>query len=89
MAGIDKIYGTLAQYDEFYAWCKAHLPAALPYFRERDGWLCGDDEDRPLTNFPVEIDRAIMWSEDSPPAWVLERIKFQYASHLEELYGNA
>lgn len=86
MAAIDKIYGTTEQYDEFWEWCEKHLPKVLEFFYERDGYLEGL---RPITNLPQDIDTAIMWSEDNPPAWAAERIKEQYGCDLEALlYGD-
>ena len=35
MAGIDKIYGTQTQYDEFHAWMRKEKPEFLNYFYSR------------------------------------------------------
>ena len=79
MASIDKIYGTNEQYDEFHAWCKKNKRAALKYFYQREDF---NPEDRPITNFPEEID---MWLiENCPIDWVVAYIKHQYGMDEEE-----
>ena len=73
MAGIDKIYGTTPQWDEFHAWCSANRPGIVRYFYPRDGYR---DEIRPITNFPERVDQDLLVS--CPIAWVVDRIKEQY-----------
>jgi hypothetical protein len=73
MAGIDKIYGTNAQYDEFYAWAKENMPGYLGCFYPRDGY---EEEHRPITNFPSNVDRWLLHT--CPLRWVTDRIKEQY-----------
>jgi len=82
MASIDKIYGTLEQYDEFHAWCLLHKPEALKRFYPRDGFKTPND--RPITNFSTEMDEW-MW-DNCPLAWVRARLAVQYGwddSHKE------
>ena len=74
MAGIDKIYGTDTQYDEFHAWVKLNKPDALKYFYEARGYT--DNVDRPITNFPEKIDKWLL--KNCPLLWVTDRIKEQY-----------
>ena len=68
------IYGSIAQYDEFYEWCKEHRPDALGCFYDRNGY---DNQNyRPITNFPEELD---MWMlEHCPLEFVLKRLKNKY-----------
>lgn len=75
MAAIDKIYGTIEQYEEFYDWCEENKPEAIEYFYIWDEeWY--DGEYHPMTNFPESID---MWLvENCPIDWVVEAIKEQY-----------
>lgn len=78
MAGIDKIYGTKEQFDEFFAWTKEHNPEAVRYF-----YQLGDnypDKIRPLTNFPEKIDRWML--ENCPLKFVTDRITDQYGGSL-------
>jgi hypothetical protein len=73
MAGIDKIYGTRADYIEFEEWCQHHCKAALKYFYP----MPPDDGDPYcITNFPEYIDRR-MW-RFCPLDFVRDRIKEQY-----------
>jgi hypothetical protein len=73
MAGIDKIYGTTAEYDEFKAWCKKHRPSALDYFYPREAT---GDFGRQITNLPTEED---IWLYDNCTiGWVVNRIREQY-----------
>ncbi len=73
MAGIDKIYGTQAQYDEFHAWMRKEKPEFLNYFYSRPLSPIGMF---PLTNFSREAD---LWLYNNCPLkWVQEYIKDQY-----------
>lgn len=74
MAAIDKIYGTTGQYSEFYTWCKKHKPSALKHFYLLEGYE--DNNDRPITNFPVEIDKWML--QKCPIRWVTDAIRKQY-----------
>lgn len=79
MAYIDKIYGTKAEYDEFYAWCEEHYPTALPYFYQSSSAAWNDPHSTltyPITNFPGHIDRWLL--KNCPLPWVVARIKEQY-----------
>lgn len=73
MAGIDKIYGTQAQYDEFRAWVQKKKPAFLNYFYARPLVPTGKF---PLTNFPIEVDTWLY--NNCPLMWVQAAIKEQY-----------
>lgn len=74
MAGIDKIYGSTEQWDEFYNWAKENRPGILDYFYPRDDYE--DYSDRPITNLPEKED---MWLLDNCPIkFVTDRIKEQY-----------
>ena len=73
MAGIDKIYGTQAQYDEFHAWMRKEKPEFLNYFYSRPLLPSGMF---PLTNFPSEIDTWLY--NNCPLKWVQEAIREQY-----------
>lgn len=81
MAGIDKIYGTVEQWDELSAWCAEHVPDALPHFYQRDGY---ENPEHPLTNFPKRIDRAVLSHPECLP-WVAECIREQYGSSVDDL----
>ena len=79
MASIDKIYGTIEQYDEFHSWCAANKPDALRFFYQRDGYVT---DQRPITNFPEAVD---MWLLDNCHIdWVVGRIKAQYGIDTED-----
>ncbi len=73
MAGIDKIYGTQAQYDEFHEWMRKEKPEFLNYFYSRPLLPSGMF---PLTNFPSEIDTWLY--NNCPLKWVQEAIREQY-----------
>lgn len=73
MAGIDKIYGSTEQWDEFYNWCKDNNPEALGYFHPREDY---GESIRPITNFPEMIDRWLLKNCSIP--FVIGRIKEQY-----------
>lgn len=74
MAAIEKLYGTLEQYDELYNWAKEHNPEILIYFYERP--------DKPIelgfamTLFPIKIDIWLL--KNCPIEWVIRDILFQY-----------
>lgn len=73
MAAVDKIYGSVAQYDELYTWCKNHRIELLQYFYPRDslgGWSAT------IACFPMEAD--IWLYEKCPISWVHEAIHYQY-----------
>ena len=74
MAGIDKIYGTTKQYDQFKRWCKKNCPNALPYFYPRSGWQ--DMNDRTITNFPIEIDKWML--DNCSIEFITNRIRKQH-----------
>ncbi len=74
MASIDKIYGTIEQYDEFYNWVGNNRAEYLPYFYERNGWQ--EEDIRPLTNMPISADRWLL--AYCPIEWVKERIRVRY-----------
>jgi len=72
MAAVDKIYGTLAQYDEFYTWIKEHKPEYLKYFYVR----YSSKSTITITNFPEEAD---MWLINNCTLdWVVDYIEDQY-----------
>jgi hypothetical protein len=76
MAGIDKIYGTLKEYEKFKAWCKEEFPEALHFFYEwGDEWEWGNME-HPMTNFPEWVDKKLL--KICPLDFVTDRIKEQY-----------
>lgn len=74
MAGIDKIYGTTEQYDEFHTWCKKHKRSILKHFYPRDGY--DERYNRPITNYPMEVDKWLL--ENCPIKWVTAAIRDQY-----------
>lgn len=78
MAGIDKIYGTNEQYNEFFKWLSENQkqingrwPTSFLYPKE--GY---DVENRPISNFPEAVDKWLL--SNCPFDWVINRIKFQY-----------
>ena len=71
MAGIDKIYGTDKQYEEFYGWAKENRPEILKYFYPREGGS------GPITNLPEKEDMWLL--KNCPIKFVVDRIKEQYA----------
>lgn len=73
MAGIDKIYGTQAQYDEFHAWMRKEKPEFLNYFYSRPLLPSGMF---PLTNFPMWVD--VWLYNNCPLKWVQTEIQYQY-----------
>ena len=73
MAGIDKIYGTQAQYDEFRAWMQKEKPEFLNYFYARP---LAPTRKFPLTNFPIEVDAWLY--KNCPFSWVRAAIEEQY-----------
>ena len=73
MAGIDKIYGSNEQYDEFFDWCKNNYPDALNYFYGRDDYEPPDD--RAICNFPMPMTWWML--ENCPIQFVIDRVKFQ------------
>lgn len=83
MAIIDKIYGTKAQRDEFFNWCKINLPSALQYFYKwEDQW--DPQKEHPITNFPTSID--IYLYHYCPIEFVKNRLLEQYSLfYFEEL----
>ena len=82
MAGIDKIYGTTKQYDEFHTWMAANAPEYLRHFYERGNYE--DDFTRPIANLPESADRWLL--DNCPLGWVVERIKEQYGIERETSY---
>ncbi len=83
MAGIDKIYGTTEQWDEFHTWMKQNKPDALWGFYPRNGYE--DNNDRPITNFSQEVDRWL-W-KNCPIDWVLTRLSEQYTDWMVPYLG--
>ena len=77
MAGIDKIYGTQKQYDQFITWCKKHhrRKKLHKYFYPVEGYEASKYE-RPITNFPKRHDMWLL--KNCPFDWVTNRIKEQY-----------
>jgi len=79
MAGIDKIYGTLKQYDEFHKWCSGHnaglhrwfYPRRLPEVDEKEyeGQVM-------ITNFTERADAWLVRNCDLE--WVVAFITDQY-----------
>lgn len=75
MAGIDKIYGTNEQYDEFYSWAQKKEPSILDYFYPRDDFV-DEGYGRPITNFPENVDMWLL--KYCPLEFVVSRIRQQY-----------
>ncbi|MDO8313075.1 MAG: hypothetical protein Q7T25_14165 [Sideroxyarcus sp.] len=71
MAGIDKIYGTVEQWDELHEWVQVHK-SALKYFYPRDS----SPGQHTIANFPEVVDRWLLGH--CPIKWVVDRIKEQY-----------
>lgn len=82
MAFIDKIYGTMAQYDELKEWCLERWPELERHFYERD-WYRNPD-DRPICNMPHRAD-VWLW-HNCPFAWVQEALLYQYGGRAPD--GN-
>lgn len=79
MASIDKIYGTLEQYDEFLAWVTENKPEYLKYFYE-SRFDIPASESRPITNFSKEAD---VWIADHcQMMWAIDRIIEQYGIEI-------
>lgn len=74
MAGIDKIYGSIEQYDEFKTWLEENKPSAVQYLYPRD--IYQTSESRPISNFPEKIDKWLL--KNCKIEWVIKRIKEQY-----------
>ncbi len=84
MAAADKIYGTLAQYDEFLAWVKDNNPELIEYFYHRDRLDRDAGDVRPITSL---AELADMWLlGHCPIVWVIDRIKEQH--NLEYLIAG-
>lgn len=77
MAFIDKIYGTVEQYDEFRTWCEKNRPEILVHFYSRENYKTEhSDPERCITNFPEEVDNWLL--ENCDIKWVTDYIKGQY-----------
>ena len=78
MAAIDKIYGTRAQYDEFYQWCEVNVPEAIKHFNTRwtEEMKTDCNSTHAICNLPMELDGIILLSE--PPDFVISQIIEQY-----------
>lgn len=72
MAAVDKLYGSSDEYDIFHKWAKENRPDILKYFYPREGYT----GQRPMTNFPEEIDEWLL--ENCPLQFVIDGIKDQY-----------
>ncbi len=72
MASVDKLFGTIEEYDELYAWCQTNIPMALKYFSLRKDVANG----RSMTLFPESIDMVIL--EFCPFENILKQIRYQY-----------
>lgn len=80
MAGIDKIYGNKAQYNELRSWCEKNKPEALLYFYPWEAEWLTDNEQHPITNFPEKIDKWLL--KNCTLSWVVKYIKEQYGNRL-------
>lgn len=78
MAGIDKIYATKAQHQEFLAWMKEWLPEhAGLIFPIDERWKDQDPNmELAICNLPEKVDRKLM--DLDPPEFVKQRLKEQY-----------
>lgn len=79
MAGIDKIYGTQAQYRELRDWLHEHGDphGASGHLYPEKGY--GDDLStgpRPISNFPRNVDKYL-WKHCKLD-WVITALRFQY-----------
>jgi len=87
MAAIDKIYGNLEKYNEFYQWCLVKQLAILRYFYHwQDEWLT-DGKEHPICNLPEWADK---WLLKHGPKWVKKYIRSQYqfgAGHFLYIEG--
>jgi len=93
MAAIDKIYGTLEQFDEFYQFIENNKPGFLKYFYPR--WEEGEG---PIANMGTYADNWLL--RHCKIDFVQERLKDQYngnfscvdpdlpSEKLEELLSN-
>ena len=79
MAGIDKIYGTLAQKTEFIYWIlsngyKAGNLNPIQYIYADD--MKNPDDKRVISNFPEVVDKWLL--KHCPLQFITDRIKEQY-----------
>ena len=84
MAGIDKIYGTLAQKTEFIYWLINNKHKALydvfDYIYSDD--MQNSEEQRVIGNFPARIDMWLL--KHCPLPFIVDRIKEQYGKEGKE-----
>jgi hypothetical protein len=79
MAAIDKIYGTHEQWCELFEFLqRSKRPQYVRFMYRPFGAATPDDQERPITNTPVYVDR---WLWDNCP------LKFVKA-RLREVYRN-
>ena len=74
MAGIDRIYGSNKQYDEFFLWVKENNKDLIPFFYPKEGYIAVLE--RPITNFPVWADKWLL--KTCSIKWVINYIREQY-----------
>lgn len=74
MAGIDKIYGTQEQYDEFKSWLEEANPKLLRFLYDKDGYEGCDA--RPIANFPTSAD-VWLWKH-CQIKFIRDRLMWQY-----------
>lgn len=77
MAAIDKIYGTLEQYQQFKQWCEKHNPKLLSYFYNLDTQNMNEDQEYMISNFPCWADYYLMRKCNIP--FVVERLHQQHS----------
>ena len=73
MAGIDKLYGNIQQYDELKEFLVKRNRNAIKYLYPREGYKT---EYRPLSSFPTRVDKWLL--KYCKIEWVIEQIREQY-----------
>lgn len=82
MASIDKIYGTVEQYNIFSNWCEENIPFALEHFYDPKH-QSGTNGEYIISNFPSAIDYWLI--DNCPLEFVQSRLRVQYCDVYESL----
>lgn len=72
MAAVEKLFGTIEEYNIFYTWCDENIPLALKYFTLRKYVELGHS----MCLLPESIDMVLL--EFCPLGFITDQIKFQY-----------
>ena len=73
MAAVDKIFGTIEEYDEFHHWCEHNIPLALQYFTPRNYFI---EKKHSICLLPENIDMVLL--DHCPLEFITEQIREQY-----------